>query len=137
MGFLNKLFGKGTKTGKGTEAEQGAKVKQGAKVDQVTRAENGAKVEQVTFTKKPDDSLPYRIEQKLIERFGGIAFDKQYDFATVIGNNKWNIDMTKEEISFGANLDFPMQVLGTSTSRWSSSGTVSLPAVNFPIWNEP
>jgi len=60
MGFLNKLFGKGTKT------EQGAKVKQGAKVDQVTRAENGAKVEQVTFTKKPDDSLPYRTEQELI-----------------------------------------------------------------------
>ena len=110
MGFLNKLFGKGTKTGQGTETE--------AKVEQViTGAKSGAKVEQVTSTKEPEDSSACCTEQQLIERFGGIAFDKQYDFATVIGNNNWNIDMTKEEISFGANLDFPMQVLGTSTSR--------------------
>lgn len=128
MGFLNKLFGKGTKTGQGTESEQGAKVEQdtkveqGAKVDQVTTgAEPGAKVGQVTSTKEPEDNLIYRTEQELIERFGGIAFDKQYDFATVIGNNNWNIDMTKEEISFGPNLDFPIQVLGTfshSSETW-------------------
>ncbi|WP_104383070.1 DUF6882 domain-containing protein [Sphingobacterium sp. HMA12] len=114
MGFLNKLFGKGTKTGQSTEAE--------AKVEQViTGAEPAAKVEQVAPTEKPDDSLPYRTEQELIERFGGIAFDKQYDFATVIGQNNWNIDMTKEEISFGPNLDFPIQVLGTfshSSATW-------------------
>jgi len=110
MGFLNKLFGKGTKTGQGTETE--------AKVEQVI---TGAKVEQVTSTKEPEDNFSYRTEEELIERFGGIAFDKQYDFATVIGNNNWNIDMGKEEISFGPNLDFPMQVLGTfshSSETW-------------------
>ncbi|MEI2274554.1 hypothetical protein OHD16_20570 [Sphingobacterium sp. ML3W] len=109
MGFLNKLFGKGTKIGQGTEAEQGAKIEQ------------GAKVEQVTSTKGPENSLACCTEQELIERFGGIAFDKQYDFATVISNNNWNIDMTKEEISFGPNLDFPIQVLGTfshSSETW-------------------
>lgn len=114
MGFLSKLFGKGTKAGQGTEAA--------AKVEQaITGAELGTKVEQVRSTEKPDDSLAYRTEQELIERFGGIAFDKQYDFATVIGNNNWNIDMSKEEISFGPNLDFPIQVLGTfshSSETW-------------------
>jgi len=126
MGFLNKLFGKGTKTGQGTEAEakveQGPTVEQAAKVEEgITGAEHGAKVEQVTSTKEPEDNLIYRTEQELIERFGGIAFDKQYDFATVIGNNNWNIDMSKEEISFGANIDFPIQVLGTfshSSETW-------------------
>lgn len=120
MGFLNKLFGKGTKTGQGTEVE--AKVEQGSKVEEgITGAEHGAKVGQVTSIKEPEDNLIYRTEQELIERFGGIAFDKQYDFATVIGNNNWNIDMSKEEISFGPNLDFPIQVLGTfshSSETW-------------------
>jgi hypothetical protein len=116
MGFLNKLFGKSTKTEQGAEAEQGAKVEQ-----VINGAEPSAKVEQVKSIKEPEDRLICRTEQELIERFGGIAFDKQYDFASVIGNNNWNIDMTKEEIGFGPNLDFPIQVLGTfshSSETW-------------------
>lgn len=114
MGFLNKLFGKGTKTGQAAGAE--AKVEKG-----ITGTEHSGKVEQFMSTNEPEDNLSYGTEQELIERFGGIAFDKQYDFATVIGNNNWNIDMSKEEISFGPNLDFPMQVLGTfshSSETW-------------------
>src|SRR4051812_15603287 len=52
-------------------------------------------------------------EQQLVERYGGIAIDKQFDFADLIGDNNWNVDMKQGSISFGENLTFPMQVLGT------------------------
>lgn len=67
-------------------------------------------------------SLPIcKTEQELIEQFGGIAFDKQIDLGDVIGSNNWNVDITKGEISFGADLVFPIQVLGTfshSSQTW-------------------
>ena len=62
-----------------------------------------------------------KTEQELIERYGGIAFDKQLEFGEVIGNNNWNVDMAQGTISFGQNLTFPMQVLGTislSSQTW-------------------
>lgn len=59
-------------------------------------------------------------EQELIERYGGIAFDKQIDVAEVIGENNWSLDMINCEISFGDNLVIPFQVLG-SFSRSSQS----------------
>lgn len=52
-------------------------------------------------------------EQELLERYACIAWEKQKDFAEVIGNNNWNIDMGKGELSFGTDLHFPIQVLGT------------------------
>lgn len=67
-------------------------------------------------------SLPIcKTEQDLIEQFGGYAFDKQIDLGDVIGANNWNVDMGKGEISFGADLVFPIQVLGTfshSSQTW-------------------
>ncbi|MDR2271113.1 MAG: hypothetical protein LBF27_09445 [Sphingobacterium sp.] len=99
MGFLNKIFGKGTKTEQGTERKQ------------------GVQADQVTSIKEPECCT----EQELIAKFGGIAFDKQCDFAEIIGNNNWNIDMVKEEISFGPDLCFPIQVLATfsySSETW-------------------
>lgn len=91
MGLLNKLFGQGDKT------------------------------EQPDDTKPQPNLTPCKTEQELIERFGGYGLDKQLDLAEVIGNNNWNVDMTKGEISFGATLVFPIQVLGTvshSSKTW-------------------
>jgi len=69
-----------------------------------------------------EPTLPIcKTEQELIEQFGGNAFDKQIDLGDVIGSNNWNVDMGKGEISFGADLVFPIQVLGTfshSSQTW-------------------
>lgn len=90
--------------------------------------------EKTNETKTQQDLTQYKSEQELIERFGGNAFDKQIDFGEVIGDNNWNVDMTKGEISFGVNLVFPIQVLGTfshssETWLWAWANTQSgLPA---------
>jgi hypothetical protein len=91
MGFFNKIFGRGEKT------------------------------EQLDETQPQQNSGPCKTEQELIERFGGNSFDKQIDLGEIIGENDWNVDMTKGEISFGSNLVFPIQVLGTfshSSETW-------------------
>jgi hypothetical protein len=71
---------------------------------------------------KPQQNLtPCKTLEELLERYGGIAFDKQLDFADVIGNNNWNVDMAKGQIEFGPDLSFPIQVLGTishSSETW-------------------
>jgi hypothetical protein len=69
-------------------------------------------------------------EQELLEHFSGIGLDKQADLFEVIGENSWNVDIQKGEISFGAGLDFPIQVLGTfshssSTWLWAWANTAS------------
>ncbi|MBB6005211.1 DUF6882 domain-containing protein [Arcicella rosea] len=64
---------------------------------------------------------PCKTEEELLERYGGIALDKQIDFGTVIGNNSWEVDLHKGTISFGEDLTFPMQALGTishSSQTW-------------------
>lgn len=89
--------------------------------------EKGGKTEQ----SNPQQNLtPCKSEQELLEQFGGFAFDKQVDLGEVIGDNDWNVDMAKGEISFGANLIFPIQVLGTfshssETWLWSWANTQS------------
>ena len=83
-------------------------------------------------TEQPNNEnlIPCKSEQELIEQFGGFAFDKQVDLSEVIGDNDWNVDMAKGEISFGAKLVFPIQVLGTfshssETWLWSWANTQS------------
>ncbi|MDU1890667.1 MAG: hypothetical protein E6767_08255 [Dysgonomonas sp.] len=49
----------------------------------------------------------------LLEKYAGIAFEKQYSLSEVIGENDWNVDLNTGLISFGAGLSFPMQILGT------------------------
>ncbi len=64
---------------------------------------------------------PCKTEQELLERYGGIAFDRQIQFAEVIGSNNWNVDVQQGTISFGRDLTFPMQILGTisySSQTW-------------------
>ena len=82
MGFLNKLFGQGDKT------------------------------EQPNETKPQQNLTPCKTEQELIERFGGNSFDKQLDFGEIIGDNNWNVDMPKGEISFGYKTCFPNSSFG-------------------------
>ena len=77
--------------------------------------------EQTNKTQPTQNLTPCKTEQELIERFGGNSFDKQIDLSELIGDNNWNVDMTKGEISFGQNIVFPIQVLGTfshSSETW-------------------
>lgn len=93
MGFFNQLFGK--------DKEQPA-----------SQGDNS--VAQPVQT-------PCTSEQELLERFGGIALDKQLSVGEVTGDRDWNADITREEISFGDDLVFPIQVLGTfshSSETW-------------------
>jgi len=47
------------------------------------------------------------IAEAILERYVGVALQKQMDFAEFIrGINNWYIDMTNEEIAFGPNLSF-------------------------------
>jgi len=72
-------------------------------------------------SKSQQNVTPCKTLEELLERYGGIAFDKQLDFADVIGNNNWNVDMPKGQLAFGAELSFPIQVLGTisySSESW-------------------
>ena len=81
----------------------------------------GKSQESPTENQTPLDLGPCKTEQELIERYSGIAFDKQIDLGEVIGNNRWNVDMAQETISFGQGLTFPIQVLGTishSSQTW-------------------
>jgi hypothetical protein len=69
-------------------------------------------------------------ETELLERYGGIAFDRKMDLDSVVGNLPWNVDMKKGEISFGADLAFPFQILGTfsyasETWLWAWANTKS------------
>lgn len=91
MGFFNKLFGN-------TEKETTNKTMLSAQL-----------------------SLPCKTEEELLEKFAGIALEKQFDFAELIGNNNWNADMIAGTISFGENLIFPIQEMGTfshSSKTW-------------------
>jgi hypothetical protein len=59
--------------------------------------------------------------QELLERYGGISLEKQHDLGEVIGDGRWSVDINKGEISFGPDLNFPIQVLGTfseSSRTW-------------------
>ncbi len=59
------------------------------------------------------NNLPAASIDELLERFGGMAFEKQLHLNDIVGTNNWNVDMTKGEISFGGDLVFPLQVIGT------------------------
>jgi hypothetical protein len=62
-----------------------------------------------------------KTEQELLEQYGVIGLDKQRNLYAVIGDNAWNADLDKGEISFGGDLIFPIQVLGTfshSSKTW-------------------
>jgi len=60
-------------------------------------------------------------ENDFLEKFGAIALEKQRNLFTATNGLSWNVDMDKEEITFGDHLTFPMQVLGSfshSSETW-------------------
>ena len=56
---------------------------------------------------------PCKTETELLERYGGIALEKQIDFSDIIGHGKWNADVQRAEIVFNDNLIGSMQILGS------------------------
>ncbi|RZK91815.1 MAG: hypothetical protein EOO62_33970, partial [Hymenobacter sp.] len=73
------------------------------------------------------DATPAQTEQELLERYAALAYDRQTDLAEVIGDKDWNADMDAGTISFGPDLVFPLQALGTfshvsETWRWAWVG---------------
>ncbi|MBF4484288.1 DUF6882 domain-containing protein [Flavobacterium sp. CSZ] len=66
-------------------------------------------------------SKHFESENDFLEKFGAIALEKQRNLYNVTGGLSWNVDMNKEEITFGDDLIFPMQVLGSfsySSETW-------------------
>jgi hypothetical protein len=64
---------------------------------------------------------PAHTEQELLERYAALAYDKQSSLYEIIGDNSWNADLDAGTISFGPELVFPLQVLGTfshSSETW-------------------
>lgn len=60
-------------------------------------------------------------ENDFLEKYGALALEKQRNLYSVTGELSWNVDMNKEEITFGDDLTFPMQVLGSfshSSETW-------------------
>lgn len=83
------------------------------------------------FKKKEENTKPtinqqnisknFTSENDFLEQFGAAALEKQRNLYEITGDLSWNVDMDKEEITFGEHLTFPMQVLGSfshSSETW-------------------
>ncbi|WDF65091.1 DUF6882 domain-containing protein [Flavobacterium sp. KACC 22763] len=60
-------------------------------------------------------------ENDFLEKYGASALEKQRNLYAVTGGLSWNVNMDAEEITFGDDLTFPMQVLGSfshSSETW-------------------
>lgn len=71
--------------------------------------------------KQENISKHFTSENDFLEKFGASALEKQRNLYDVTGGLSWNVDMNKEEITFGDDLTFPMQVLGSfshSSETW-------------------
>lgn len=71
--------------------------------------------------KQENISKHFTSENDFLEKFGASALEKQRNLYDVTGGLPWNVDMNKEEITFGDDLTFPMQVLGSfshSSETW-------------------
>jgi hypothetical protein len=77
-----------------------------------------------------NDLPPCKSEQELVERYGAIVLEKQISFGDLIGDRGWDVDVSKGTISFGQDLSFPMQIMGTishaaQTWLWAWANTQS------------
>ena len=84
------------------------------------KKKSGDKVEQKSEARFDNISV-CKSEQELIEKYGGMALEKQFHFGEIVGSLSWNVDMQTGEISFGDQFVFPFQVLGTfshSSETW-------------------
>lgn len=76
------------------------------------------------------ESTPCHSRQDLLERYGGIALEKQACLSELIDGLPWEVDLKKGRIGFAGKVSFPMQILGTlsrtsDTWLWSWANTVS------------
>ncbi|SFE10431.1 hypothetical protein SAMN05216378_2333 [Paenibacillus catalpae] len=51
--------------------------------------------------------------QELLERYGGIALEKQLAMTESIGSLDWSVNMSAGTATFGDDLTFPIQILGS------------------------
>ncbi len=68
-----------------------------------------------------NQTISFTSENDFLEKFGALALEKQRNLYEVTGGLSWNVNMDNEEITFGDNLTFPMQVLGSfshSSETW-------------------
>ncbi|MUT65348.1 DUF6882 domain-containing protein [Paenibacillus sp. NEAU-GSW1] len=66
--------------------------------------------------------------QQLLERYSGIAFEKQLAMTDLIGDLDWNVDMIAGTATFGTEFTFPIQMLGSvshqsNTWLWAWANT--------------
>jgi hypothetical protein len=96
MGFLNRLFGKSSSK-KETE-----------------------KPEKQTTENTPTFE-PIKTELELLERYVALGFEKQIDFSELIEGRSWDADLTRGTITFGEDMEFPIQIIGSfsySVNTW-------------------
>ncbi|MFB9079971.1 DUF6882 domain-containing protein [Flavobacterium procerum] len=71
---------------------------------------------------KPENgSIYFTSENDFLEKYGALALEKQRNLHNVTGGLSWNVNMDTEEITFGEDLTFSMQVLGSfshSSETW-------------------
>ncbi|MCA8997789.1 MAG: hypothetical protein KDA80_12410 [Planctomycetaceae bacterium] len=58
--------------------------------------------------------------QNLFTKHVGQAFAKQIAFADVLGDRSWGVNISEGRVTFGDDLSFPMQLLGTEADGDSS-----------------
>lgn len=59
--------------------------------------------------------------QTIFTKYGALALDKQESLSEIIGDNIGELNIEKGTISFGDELEFPIQIVGTlanETSKW-------------------
>lgn len=49
----------------------------------------------------------------LLEQYAGVAFEKQYNLSEMVGDRDWQIDMEEKSLSFGDDIHFSMQIIGS------------------------
>ncbi|NQX66036.1 hypothetical protein HQN90_07850 [Paenibacillus alba] len=55
--------------------------------------------------------------EELLERYSGVAFEKQLAMSNTIANLDWNVDMSAGTATFGEDLTFPIQMLGSVSHK--------------------
>ncbi|MEA4956642.1 hypothetical protein SDC9_21531 [bioreactor metagenome] len=79
---------------------------------------------------KIEDSDSFQV---IFTKYGALALDKQEGFGELIGDNIGDLNIDDGTISFGDNLKFPVQIIGTlsnENNKWHwawDNGDVNLP----------
>ncbi len=71
--------------------------------------------------KETQQTQSIKTEQELLEKYIGLAFEKQLSFSSLIEGKEWDADLTQGSITFGEQMEFPIQILGSfsySVNTW-------------------